>query len=75
MCRIYGTNLRPAGKGEHDGASACIKTAIQREDMRFTINPHIKDAESIVQWCSATMSDGTKVQHTSIGAGRPAKNF
>ena len=27
------------------------------DDMRFTRNPHIKYAESIVQWCSATMSD------------------
>ena len=31
--------------------------------------PHIKDAESIVQWCFATMSDQTKV------VGRPVRNF
>ena len=46
-------------KGKHDGAGACIKTALQREEMRFTRNPHIKDAESIVQWCLATLSDRT----------------
>ena len=37
------------GKGEHDGGNACIRTALQREEMRFTRNPHIKDAESIFQ--------------------------
>ena len=45
------------------------------EEMRFTRNPHIKDAKSIVQWCSATMSHQTKVQHTSTGAGRAVNNF
>ena len=63
------------GKGEHDGASACIKTALRREEMRFTRNPHIKDVESIVQWFSATMSNLTKVQHTSTGAEREFRNF
>ena len=24
------------GKGEHDGAGACIKTSLQREEMKFT---------------------------------------
>ena len=43
--------------------------------MRFTRNPHIKDAESIVQWCSPRMSNRTKVQHTSTGVGRPVRNF
>ena len=56
-------------KGELDEADACMKTALQREEMRFTRNPHIKDAKSIVQWCSATMSDRTSV------VGRPVKNF
>ena len=42
-------------KGEQYGFDACIKTTLQWEEMRFTKNPHIKDAESIVQWCSAIM--------------------
>ena len=54
-------------KGEHDGVGACMKAALRREEMRFTRN-HIKDAESIVQWCSATMSDRTSV------VGRPVRN-
>ena len=62
-------------KGEHDEVGACIKTALQREEMRFTKIPHIKYAESIVQWCSTTMSDQTKVKHTSTGVGRPIMNF
>ena len=62
-------------KGENDGAGACIKNSLEREDMRFTRNPHINDAKSIVQWCSTTMSDRTIVQHTSIGVGRPVRNF
>ena len=56
-------------KGEHDRASACIKIALRREEMRFTRNPHIKDAESIVQWCSTTMLDRTSVVR------RPVRNF
>ena len=63
------------GKGEHNRVGACINTTLRREEMRFTKNPHIKDAESIVQWCSATMSNWTKVQHTSTRVGRPIKNF
>ena len=63
------------GKGEHDGAGACIKTALRREEMRFTTNPHIRDAQSIVQWCSATMSNRTKEQRTSTGTGHVVRNF
>ena len=65
ICNYFDTGH---GKGEHDGAYECIKTILQREEMRLSRNPHIKYAESIVQWCSATMSDQTKVQHTSTGA-------
>ena len=56
-------------KGEHDGADAWIKTTLRREEMRFNRNPHVKDVESIVQWCSPTMSDRTSV------VGRPVKNI
>ena len=56
-------------KGEHVGVSACINTALRREEMRFTRNPHIKDVESIVQWCSETMSDRISVVR------RPIRNF
>ena len=63
------------GKGEHDGAGACIKTALRREEMRVMTNPHIQDAQSIVEWCSATMSNRTKEQRTSTGTGNVVRNF
>ena len=44
------------GKGEHDGASACIKTALQREEMKF-IGAHLRDAASIVQWCAFVIGE------------------
>ena len=53
----------------------CMHQDLTTEEMRFTRNPHIKDAESIVQWCFVTMSDQTKVQHTSTRVGRPIRNF
>ena len=53
----------------------CRLVSLALETISGTNTPHIKDVESIVQWCSATMPDRTKVQHTSIGAGRRVKNF
>lgn len=44
------------GKGEHDGAGACIKTAIRREEMKFT-GAHLQDAASIVKWCASVMGE------------------
>ena len=36
------------GKGKHDGAVACIKTALRRQEMKFTTILLIRDAK----WCS-----------------------
>ena len=44
------------GKGEHDGADACIKIAFRREEMKFT-GVHLRDAASIVQWCASIMGE------------------
>ena len=44
------------GKGEHDGASACIKTALQREEMKFT-GARLRDVASIVKWCASVMGE------------------
>ena len=44
------------GKGEHDGAGACIKTALRREEMKFT-SARLLDAASIVQWCASFMGE------------------
>jgi hypothetical protein len=47
------------GKGEHDGASACIKRVLRRKEMKFIATSLIQDVKSIVEWCSSTMGDGT----------------
>ena len=44
------------GKGEHDGAGACIKTALQREEMKFT-SARLRDSASIVKWCASVMEN------------------
>ena len=44
------------GKGEHDGAGACIKTALRREEMKFT-GARLRDAASIVKWCASVMGE------------------
>ena len=44
------------GKGEHDGAGACIKTTLQREEIKFT-GAHLQDVASIVKWCASVMGE------------------
>ena len=58
LCRIqYMWNFTEAGhgKGEHDGAGACIKRALAREELKYKDGAILTDAKSIVQWCNATM--------------------
>ena len=43
------------GKGEHDGAGTCIKTALRSQEMKFTTISLIRDAKTIVAWCSLVM--------------------
>ena len=50
------------GKGEHDGAGACIKTALRRQEMKFTNVSIIRDVKSIVEWCSSNMGEGARMQ-------------
>ena len=54
------------GKAEHDGAGACIKTALRRQEMEFTTISFIRDANTIVAWCSLVMGreiEGKKTNH------------
>jgi hypothetical protein len=46
------------GKGEHDGASACIKTVLCGPEMKFTNTSLIPNSKSIVEWCSSIMGEG-----------------
>jgi hypothetical protein len=46
-------------KGEHDGAGACIKRELCRQEINFTTNSLIRYEKSIVEWCSLVMGEGT----------------
>ena len=52
------------GKGEHDGASACIKRALAREELKSKDREILIDAKSIIQWCNATMGPGKEGEST-----------
>ena len=45
------------GKGEHDGAGACLKRALVKEQLRIS-GANFSNAHSIVDWCSSTLSHG-----------------
>ena len=45
------------GKGEHDGAGACVKRALVKEQLKISTT-ELLDARSIVDWCSLTLSQG-----------------
>ena len=47
------------GKGEHDGAGACIKTSLRREEMKFTC-ALLRDVASIMKWCASMMGEQEK---------------
>ena len=40
------------GKGEHDGAGACVKRALSREQLKFEEKAKFKNAHEIVEWCN-----------------------
>ena len=43
------------GKGEHDGAGACVKRALVKEQLKISA-AELLDACSIVDWCSLALS-------------------
>ena len=45
------------GKGEHDGAGACVKRALIKEQLKISTT-ELLDARSIVDWCSLALSQG-----------------
>ena len=55
------------GKGDHDGASTCIKRALAREELKYKDGAILIDEKSIIQWCNATMGpskEGESMVHT-----------
>ena len=53
------------GKGEHDGAEACVKTALRREELKLSTNSTIQNAQSIVRWCTSVMGEGSAMRAES----------
>ena len=45
-------------KGEHDGARACVKRALSREELKYEDGAILKNVETIVQWCNLMMGPG-----------------
>jgi hypothetical protein len=48
------------GKGDHDAEGACINRVLRGNEMKFTTTSLIRDAKSIVEWCSLVMGEGTE---------------
>ena len=46
------------GKGEHDGAEACVKRALSREELKYEGGTILENAKIIVQWCNSMMRLG-----------------
>ena len=50
------------GKGEHDGAGACAKRPLVKEQLNI-LGVELLDARSIVDWCSLALSyEGLLIQ-------------
>lgn len=55
------------GKGEHDGAGACIKRALQRYQL-WHDSERFRDARQVVDWCTLHMSMGASSSFGYQGA-------
>ncbi|KAH9296005.1 hypothetical protein KI387_039593, partial [Taxus chinensis] len=52
------------GKGEHDGAGACVKRALAREELKFKDGAKFTDAKNIVDWCVKNMGHESQERST-----------
>ena len=52
------------GKGEHDGAGACVKRALSREQLKFEEKAKLKNAHEIVEWCNKYLYTGSSQNST-----------
>ena len=52
------------GKGEHDGAIACIKRVLTREKLKFEESTKFRYAHAIMDWCNRKLS--TRSSENSI---------
>lgn len=52
------------GKGDHDGASACIKRALSREELKYKGGATLIHEKSIIQWCNTIIGPGKEDEST-----------
>jgi len=52
------------GEGEHDGAGACVKRALDREQLKFEDSVKFQDAHAIMDLCNTNISIGSKDNST-----------
>ena len=43
-----------------DGARACVKRALSREELKYKGGTILENVETIVQWCNSTVGPGNK---------------
>lgn len=56
------------GKGEHDGAGACVKRALRRYQLRRD-SERFRDARQVVEWCTMHMGVATS-SSSDVGQSR-----
>lgn len=54
------------GKGEHDGAGACVKRALARKQLKFEEKTKFRDARAIMDWCNTKLSIGSSENSTIL---------
>ena len=62
------------GKGEHDGAGACIKRALRRHQLRHE-SERFRDAKDVVEWCTSHMSVDSSSSETEQSQSRRVRRF
>ena len=55
------------GKGEHDGAGACVKRALRRYQLRRDTQ-RFRDARQVVDWCTHHMGVDSSSSFSTVGA-------
>lgn len=52
------------GKGELDGAGACVKRALAREQLKFEESAKFRDENAIMDWCNRKLCTGSSENST-----------
>jgi len=54
------------GKGEHDGAGACVKRILARQQLKFEDAIKFKDACGIVDWCNTRLCTPGSSEYSTV---------